>query len=625
MTCPLQRFMQWTIEDLSISRKMQFVVFIPVASALLFGGIIFLLKEQAERELLEEMHAKKIVYAFGTVQKSLMNGVVAAVNHSMSKSDLFQQSYQSNKRSCRDAMEELLMLTRDDPAEFAAAKRMENTILQTLKKTDDACRTFLLGGRRISPMEAIQAKIDVESSAREAFASYAALRELLTKKEKRSDKNDQYRKLLNYALIGGMCSNVLIGFVLARFVSRGIAARMHAIGTSTRLVRAGEDLPEPLSGKDDVALLDSFIHEMVEDLNATHRREQAVFDRAADAIISLDRGDKITQANPAAGALWGYAVDELPCMDLCALIMADHRPRLAEALQMARTNGEIVRVELTGATSTGEPLSLHWSISRDYEGERLFCIAHDVTERKRLEQMRRDFVAMISHDLRSPLTSIRCILHLLEEGVYGELSNPGSDAVRKSDREAERLIRLINTMLDYEKMESGQFQLSCSSVDMEGLIQQSISSVERLAQKQGIALVYEGCNFSVTADGDKIVQVVVNLLTNAIKFSPKGERVEIGVVQKDKCVEVSIRDYGRGIEEAQQAAIFEKCRQVKGDGMNQQGTGLGLAIARLIIESHGGVIGVESTPGCGSRFWFTLALPHSGANESEPPVEICMS
>lgn len=218
--------------------------------------------------------------------------------------------------------------------------------------------------------------------------------------------------------------------------------------------------------------------------------------------------------------------------------------RIQEALESALKGcTELVRLETVGSTADSSDLDLLWSLSKEADGDRIFCVAHDVTERKKLEQLRRDFVAMVSHDLRSPLTSIRCTLHLFEQGLYGDLSQPGADAVVRTDSEVARLIRLINTLLDYEKMEAGHFHLTPGRIALSELIQLSLNSVTRLAEKTGVSLSREVQDCELEADSDKIVQVIVNLLSNAIKFSEKGSSVEIRATCNQQLAQVDIIDH----------------------------------------------------------------------------------
>jgi signal transduction histidine kinase len=231
-------------------------------------------------------------------------------------------------------------------------------------------------------------------------------------------------------------------------------------------------------------------------------------------------------------------------------------------------------------------------------------------ERKEMERLKQEFVSMISHDLRTPLTSIQVFLNMLSKGMLGEVSDKTKTKASMADRNATRLIGLINDLLDVDKMESGQLSLACDDSSLRSVIERSIDSVRGVSEQQGVSVesLMED-EVSVFADSDRLVQVMVNLLGNAVKFSEKGSTVKISVLKRGDDVRVEVIDQGRGVPEDLRESIFERFKQVSAkDSTEKKGTGLGLAICKAIVEQHGGKIGCESSVGHGSVFWFTLPL-----------------
>lgn len=222
-------------------------------------------------------------------------------------------------------------------------------------------------------------------------------------------------------------------------------------------------------------------------------------------------------------------------------------------------------------------------------------------------ELKRQFVAMASHELRTPLTSIQAFLTILGEGIYGDFSADGKSKIVLIEASVERLIRIINDLLDIEKMEAGKLDMTFAETDIEDVIDQSINAVTDLAKSNGVKIISECPELYLNVDGDRIVQVLVNLLSNAIKFSPPGSEIRIESLQQGNVLTLAVRDQGPGIPAAAKQAIFEKFHQVRRqDGRVRGGTGLGLSISKAIVEQHGGEIGVESEEGKGSRFYFTL-------------------
>jgi signal transduction histidine kinase len=222
-------------------------------------------------------------------------------------------------------------------------------------------------------------------------------------------------------------------------------------------------------------------------------------------------------------------------------------------------------------------------------------------------QRKREIVAMVSHDLRTPLCSISGVLTLLGEGVLGPLSDKAQRQVSLAEKSTNRLIKLINDLLDAEKLEAGKLQVVPRQLQLAPLIEQSVNSVETLARERAINLQINAGDLPVFVDGDRFVQVLVNLLSNTIKFSPDGSTVKIDARLLDSDVEIAVTDEGRGVPPEFVDKIFQRFEQVdQADEAERKGSGLGLPICKAIVELHGGKIGVTSAPGKGSKFWFTV-------------------
>ncbi|MGD1917459.1 MAG: PAS domain S-box protein [Pleurocapsa sp.] len=236
-----------------------------------------------------------------------------------------------------------------------------------------------------------------------------------------------------------------------------------------------------------------------------------------------------------------------------------------------------------------------------------FSMVEDITERKTVEKMKSEFISVASHEMRTPLTSIHGVIKLFSAGRLGELSTSGKQMAAMAMRNSDRMVRLVNDILDLERMESGRDEIvrqKCNSVD---LIQQAISTLNPMAEEKNISLKTDFAKIKIFVDRDRIVQTLTNLITNAIKFSPKESTVSIFARQQNKAVLFMVKDRGRGIPQSKLESIFERFQQVDASDSRQKGgTGLGLAICRHIVEQHGGKIWVKSTYGEGSTFFFFI-------------------
>lgn len=233
------------------------------------------------------------------------------------------------------------------------------------------------------------------------------------------------------------------------------------------------------------------------------------------------------------------------------------------------------------------------------------------------EQTKREFVQMISHDLRTPLTAILGTFELLASGAYGKLTERGSTRVKDAERESERLISLINELLDIDKLESGNMQLILDECEIQNIFRRATEAVTVIAENRKIKLEITEANPAVNADEDRVVQIMINLLGNAVKYSPEGETIKIDAVEDNGFVRVDVIDHGPGIPKKDKRLIFERFKQIEGEEYKRSGSsGLGLAICKALVESHGGTIGVDSEVGQGSRFWFTLKKVGPARTES---------
>ena len=232
----------------------------------------------------------------------------------------------------------------------------------------------------------------------------------------------------------------------------------------------------------------------------------------------------------------------------------------------------------------------------------------DVTNAHEIDRMKSEFISTVSHELRTPLTSIKGSMSLVLDG--SPLDDETRELVEVTKRNADRLVRLVNDILDVSKIEAGRLELDPVPTDVGSLCAEAVQGIDGFAKKVEVSvtsLIPPGLP-EVRADRDRIVQVLTNLLSNALKFSPKGSSVDMAVTAKGEMVRFEVRDRGPGIPEDFRAKLFTRFAQSDRARREQEGTGLGLAICRALVVSHGGEIGVESEPGHGATFFFTLPV-----------------
>lgn len=246
-------------------------------------------------------------------------------------------------------------------------------------------------------------------------------------------------------------------------------------------------------------------------------------------------------------------------------------------------------------------------------------VINNMDELKNLDRAKSEFLSIASHELRTPLTSIKGSLSLLTSGVMGNLDVNSLRLIKIAETETDRLIRLINDLLDLAKIEAGKLPLACDWVAWDDLMKKISESLMGLSHRAKVGLITEPVpGLEVFIDRDRLQQVLTNLISNAVKFSPEGSSVIVRAAQGDKGeLQVEVIDHGCGISAEDQDVIFQKFRQGSNESTVIQGTGLGLAIAKALVEEHGGVIGLESDVNQGSTFYFTLPRWRDAHNRNE--------
>lgn len=345
--------------------------------------------------------------------------------------------------------------------------------------------------------------------------------------------------------------------------------------------------------------------EMETALRTSEEWSTSLIGQLQSGIAVFDENGFITAANVACERMFGYLGGDIlgkTPHDLFADARSKGDPKsFREVVQ-----GILSRVtERTGRRADGSlfPCDV-WTYEAQLPGGKAYVAdMRDTTERREVERLKKEFVSTVSHELRTPLTSIRGSLSLLSGGVMGDIPQDAKEVVDIAERNVVRLITLINDILDLEKLDSGKLEMEFAPTSVQSLMERAAEAVRHFAQTEGLTIEVAPTETMANVDADRIVQVVVNLVSNAIKFSPAGSAIRIESSAEPEEVEIRVIDQGRGIPKESLELIFERFRQVdSSDSRRQGGTGLGLAICKAIMQQHGGSITVKSELGHGSTF-----------------------
>ncbi len=368
-------------------------------------------------------------------------------------------------------------------------------------------------------------------------------------------------------------------------------------------------------------------------LHAAAARMHAILDNAVDGVIAIDERGIVESFNPAATRIFGYAAGEVVGRSVYMLMPEPHRSRHDQYLTRYLGGGTVrnagIRREVEGQRKDGSLFPLDLAVSElRIEGRHLFIgMMHDITERKKVERLKNEFVSTVSHELRTPLTSIRGALGLLAGGTAGELPDKARQLVEIAHGNSNRLTRLVNDILDAEKIESGKMRFDLAPHPILPLVEQALDAIRGYAATHGVelALAPGAPAVNVHVDDDRLLQVLANLLSNAIKFSPANATVDVAVsLRAGGRVRVSVADRGPGVPAGFHDRIFEKFSQADvSDARARGGSGLGLNISKTFVERMNGDTGFEPRPGGGTLFYVDLLEQSPVSSPGAARVLVC--
>lgn len=341
-----------------------------------------------------------------------------------------------------------------------------------------------------------------------------------------------------------------------------------------------------------------------------YRQQEILLDSVADGICGLDSHGRVSFANPAAARLLGASAPSLigkpvhvllhgsapsasQCGDNCALLSAIGRPTASSGEDtIFRNDASSFPVEYALI-----PISDQERVSASVLSFR------DISHRSALDRLKNEFISTVSHELRTPLTSIRGALGLLSLDIQSQINEKTANLLRIALANSDRLMSLINDILDLERLQSGLEPLAFQPVQLIQIVRQAIDGIRPVADAAGVQMIHDTIEVEIAANPERLVQVLTNLLSNAVKFSPRDSTVFIMLHPDSNGVTLSVTDQGRGIPADKLEAIFGRFQQVDASDSRQKGgTGLGLAICRNIVEQHAGRIWAERNPVRGSTF-----------------------
>ncbi len=420
-------------------------------------------------------------------------------------------------------------------------------------------------------------------------------------------------EIVEAIVLGGAVATAL-AVLLAVLIARGIADPINELTAAADRMAKG-DLDQRILSRSSgelgqlAAAFDSMadrLQDTVKTISTERNTLAGVLSTMADGILIVEDG-RVTMANRAASTLLGAPILAL---EGSSYVEALRDYELSSVLQRCLAQG----TQQSGTAEVGPSRRLLRIVAAPLRGERVGALAllQDLTEVRRAETVRRDFIANVSHELRTPLASLKAVVETLEDGAI-EDADVARSFLSKMHAEVDGMAHLVSELLELSRIESGQATLHVELQEVEGLEQEAARRLSAQAERSRLKLAVEvppGLPM-VAADGQRVQQVLMNLIHNAIKFTPPEGEITLRAHQEGAWIVLSVSDTGAGIPAEDLPRIFERFYKADRSRSNS-GTGLGLAIAKHVVQAHGGRIWAESTEGEGSTFYFTLPVAGDG-------------
>lgn len=589
--------------SLTLGQKALILVCIPLFFDTVFLLTLRQLLQQSRLEAQEEEHARLMTGKSDALLQHSGEAAAALAGFKFTHQPMFLERYSARTKAAQYNLEELHALANSDRERNLLSKldRIMKDFFDCLEMT----RNFVLG-----ETEAYR-HTDTAKISKNISSLRAALDELntlqLQGRAPMPHRWEQSSGLLVDATVLGIVMNILMAITLTMFFNRGTTKRLKQLMDNTVLLAGGREIMPCMKGSDEIARLDQFFHSMAEELRKTSERERAALDNVSDVICSVDREGNLGSVNSACEQLWGIPAAEMVGTKLSDRVSGAQRDALAQHLKTSEKNGSHT-FEMVMTRGDGREIETFWSVNWSAKDQLGYCTAHDITARKEVERMKQELAAMVSHDLRTPVSSALMFLEMLLNGFFGNQTPECNSTAVRLQSSMQRLMMLVSDLLDFEKIEAGKLSLNIGITSLGRIVHRAIDSILTTANVANVELDLNAVkDIAVMADEERIVQVVVNLLANAIKYSPPKSIVILSASIMDGVAQLHIQDNGPGIPKHLQSRIFEPFEQAERSTRSRGGFGLGLAICKRIMVAHNGRVFVESEPSGGSKF--TIELP----------------
>jgi PAS domain S-box-containing protein len=593
---------------LKLANKGLLVIFVPLFCQVVLTGFLVFFLFRAKEELAQHAHTDAVYFGCNNVVKGLASSTTVESIFTGAQLD------STDNATILQQMETFGQGTRVLKEELASEPSHNPNLIERLNTAAQQCSTVMAQTYEALQFGGPQA-LSASNVERLGFDSAASLMYVLDdicehemeleeqREEERSEREGAWRMaLIAVALLG---LGVSVGAAI--WCINHIRNRLNILQENTRRFAQRKPLIAADPGTDELAMLDRVFHALDASIDEVTQRERAMINNAAELICSIDRNAIFERVNSFSTTLLGRAPESLVGATVLDVVAKDDIVKANDEFNVASAHEGVHSFELQLQPVGKDAVDTSWSTFWSERDRSLFCVVSDVTERNKIERLKEDFVAMISHDLRTPLMSLSIDISLLMRAAEN-LSSSANDELLEAETTVQQLIRFVNDLLDFEKLQAGKMQYFNELISVDSLVVNAAAELFEQAKPRNIEVsVTSNCLRTIEGDREKLGQLTTNLLTNAMSRTPDGGTIQVGAWAQETNVTVEVTDSGTNVYPEFAEKIFTPFSQ--GMPGSSRESGLELAICKLIVEGHGGKTGVRQGDGETTVFWFSLPAP----------------
>lgn len=586
-------------KSLNLGHRGMILIAFPLLCHLIFVIILGFRLNEIHGYMVAETKSQNIIRQGHLVDNAMLNQSLDDY-FSIDKGSVSHKDQEEQFRSMTHRVNEFVKLIYNDPKHKDGLRRYQNAI----KNITASLATF---GRLQRIPNWRDSHSELQSTLlQQAPEMYSALSAILAVERAKFTADAAAIDRSISALLTGVCAfamlNMAIAAVLGLYFAMMISAPLTHISKNGKRLSNRQPLLPALDDTAEFSKLDSLLHTASKSLNEALLHNKDLIENTADTIMSFNETGGLLSINTFGTRLLGYETNELIGMPIHEIVALEQSFEAEKHLRNTISSEKPEVFELKLRTKIGDYIDTRWSCYWSDQHKKLFAVIHDISEQKRIEQLKEDFADMISHDLRSPLMAMHNSFSLILMGAKGSITEQTSADLKRGVANIDHLMQLVNDLLDFQKLKAGRMELEKNAFNIKDAVVQSVDLLSGFSNDRRMEIRTASSDLTIYGDSQKIVQVLTNLVSNAIKFSPEGEVIDIDYDEVTGGIEFSVTDKGCGISEENRERIFEIFEQAT-IADEKQGTGLGLAICKLIVEAHHGRVWIEQPEnGKGSKF-----------------------